>query len=99
MTVSRLSLHPLPSLIITPLNLPLGTHARPWRLNEVHFLKTRNGAHKGFCAQEPHSALLGHIPYFSLIPLSLEESRCWARKGIIVLDRDVNQKLGKGTRF
>ena len=42
---SSLSLHPLPSLISNCLNLPLGTQGRPWRLNEAHFLKTRNRGH------------------------------------------------------
>ena len=47
--VSRLflpCLSPIPSLISNCLNLPLGTQGRPWRLNEAHFLKTRNGGHR-----------------------------------------------------
>lgn len=45
LTVPLLSLHPLHSLIRNCLNLPLGTQGRPWRLNDVHFLKARNGGH------------------------------------------------------
>ena len=45
-TVPPLSLHPLPSLISSCLNLPLGTQGRPQRLNETHFLKARNGGQR-----------------------------------------------------
>ena len=38
-----LSLHLLPSLISTCLNLPVGTQGRSQRLDEAPFLKTRNG--------------------------------------------------------
>ena len=41
--VSPSSLHPLPSLISNCLNLSLWTQGRPWRLNEGHLLKPRNG--------------------------------------------------------
>ena len=37
-----------PFLIGAPGNLPLGTQGRPWRLNEAHFLETRNGGQKDF---------------------------------------------------
>ena len=47
------------------------------------------------CAQEPHRAPAQLYPPFSLILLGLEESRFGAREGII-LDRDVNHKIGKG---
>ena len=40
------SLHPLPSLISNCLNLPLGTQGRPWKLNEAHFLKARDGGQR-----------------------------------------------------
>ena len=46
LTAPPLSLLPLPSLISNHLNLPLGTQGRSWRLNEAHFLKTRNGGHR-----------------------------------------------------
>ena len=53
-TVPPLSLHPLPSLLSNCLNLPLGTQGRPWRLSEVHFLRTRNGGHrKAFVPRSP----------------------------------------------
>ena len=53
LTVLPLSLHPLPSLS-NCLNLPLGTQGRPWRRNEAHFLKTRNGGHrKAFVSRSP----------------------------------------------
>ena len=54
------SLPPLPSLISTCLNLPLGAQGKSWRLKEVHFLKRSNGGHRGLCAQEPYRALLGY---------------------------------------
>ena len=44
--VLPLSFHHLLSLISNYLNLPLGTQGRPWRLNEAHFLKTKNGGHR-----------------------------------------------------
>ena len=78
LTVPPLSLHPLPSLISNCLNLSLGTQGRLWRLNEAHFLKTRNGEHrKSFCAQEPRKALLSyHISVsdqtFSFNPIAPE---------------------------
>ena len=34
LTASPLSLHPLPSIVSTCLNLPTGTLGRSWRLNE-----------------------------------------------------------------
>ena len=40
------SLHPLPSLISNPLNLPLGSQGRSWRLNEAHLLRTKNEGHR-----------------------------------------------------
>ena len=43
LTAPPLSLHPLPSLVSSYLNLPFGTQGRE---------------HKCFCAQEPHSVLL-----------------------------------------
>ena len=89
----------LPSLISNSLNLPFGTQGRSERLKEAYFLKIRNGGHKGFCTQEPHRVLLGFIPPFSLILPNLEENRCWTRKGILILDRDVNHKLGRGIYF
>ena len=46
LTVPPSSLRPLPSLISDCLNLPLGTWGRSWRLNEAHFLRTRNGGHR-----------------------------------------------------
>ena len=55
-----LSLHRLPSLTSNCLNLLLRTEGRLWKLNEAHFLKTRNGGHRRLCAQEPHRALLGY---------------------------------------
>ena len=46
LTAPPWSLHPLPSLISNCLNLPLGTQGRPWRLNEAHFRRIRNGRHR-----------------------------------------------------
>ena len=60
--------------------------------------KKKRGTQKDFCALEPHWVLLGFNPPFSLILLNLE-NRCWTRKGAIVLDRDVNHKLSRGTWF
>ena len=58
--IPPLSLHPLPSLINSCLNLPIGTQGRSWRLNEAYFLYSKNwGTQKSFCAQEPKRALLG----------------------------------------
>ena len=45
---SLLSLHPLPSLISSCLNLLFATHGRSWRLNVAYFLQIRNGGHR-FC--------------------------------------------------
>ena len=42
------SLHPLPSLISSCLNLLFATHGRSWRLNVAYFLQIRNGGHR-FC--------------------------------------------------
>ena len=39
-------LPPLPSLISTCRNLPLGAQGKPWRLKEAHVLKTRSGGHR-----------------------------------------------------
>ena len=41
------------------------------------------------CLGSPQ-VLLGFNPLFSLILLNLEENRCWTRKEIIILDRDVS---------
>ena len=50
-----------PFLISNCLNLSLGTQGRSWRLNEACFLRTKKwGTQKGFCAQEPHRALLSY---------------------------------------
>ena len=62
------------------------------------------GTQKGFCAQEPHRVLLSYKPPFSLVLLSLEENRCWTRKGILfwieVLIINLAEELGfRGTRF
>ena len=46
LTVLALSLHPLPSLVSTCLNLSLRTLGRSWKLNGAHFLRTRNGGHR-----------------------------------------------------
>ena len=52
--VPPMSLHPLSSLISDCLNLFLGTQGRSWRLNETHFLRTRNGGHrKTFVPRSP----------------------------------------------
>ena len=51
---------------------------------------------KGFCAQEFHRVLLDLSTPFSLILLNPEENRCWTRRGIIILDRDVNHKCFPG---
>ena len=54
LTVPPWSLHPLPSLISSCLNLPLETQGRSWRLKEAHFLKIRNGEHrKAFVLRSP----------------------------------------------
>ena len=54
LTVPPGRLRPLPSPIINCLNLSLGTQGRPGRLNEAHFLKTRNGGHgKAFVPRTP----------------------------------------------
>ena len=44
-----LPLRPVPSQISTCLNLPLGTQGRSRRLNEAHFLRTRNGGPRKAC--------------------------------------------------
>ena len=65
LTVSPLSLHLLPSLISNCLNLSLGTQRRPWRLNEAHFLKTRNGGRRqGFVPRSPMG--LCSVTYLSI---------------------------------
>jgi len=43
LTAPPWSLPPLPSLISTCLNLPLGTQGSPRRLKEAHVLRTSNG--------------------------------------------------------
>ena len=81
LTVPPLSLDLLPSLISSCLNLSLRTQGRPWRLNEVHFLKTRNGGHrKAFCALEPHRALLTYQNALALVNDSTQ-------KFTVILDR------------
>ena len=71
--VPPLSLHPLPSLINSCLNLPIGTQGRSWRLNEASFLSSRNGEHrKAFCAQEPHRVLLS----IRLTCVKAQKKRC-----------------------
>lgn len=63
---SSLFFESLPSLISNCLNLPLGAQGRLWRLNEAHFLKTRNGGHrKGFVPMSPPRTLL----IYSIHPL------------------------------
>ena len=52
LTAPPLFLHPLPSLISSCLNLPFGTQVRSRRLNEAHFLQTRNGGHRKICTRE-----------------------------------------------
>ena len=62
------SLHPSSSTISSNcLYLPLGTQGRLWKLNEAHFLKTRNGGQrKAFVPKSPTG------PYSTkLFPLKL----------------------------
>ena len=42
----------LPSLISNCLNLPFGTQGRTRRLNEIHFIQTREGGHRRICTLE-----------------------------------------------
>ena len=52
-----------PSHISNCLNLPVGTQGRSWRLNEAHFLKTRDGGHrKAFVPRSPTGPCLVIIP-------------------------------------
>ena len=54
LSLPPLSLPPLPSLLSNCRNLPIATQGRSWRLNEAHFLKTRNGGHgKAFVPRSP----------------------------------------------
>ena len=50
------------------------------------------------CPIGPHRVPLSFKAPFSLIFINLEGNRCGTRKGI-VLDGEVNQKLGRGSRF
>ena len=60
--MSLLSLHPLPSLISNCLSLSVVIQGRSWRLNEAHFLKTRNGGHrKSFVPRTPTGPCLGTL--------------------------------------
>ena len=82
------------------LNLSLGTQRRSWRLNEAYFLRRRNRGHrKAFVSGSPTGPCSVTFPPLSLLHFYLEENRCWARKTMIILDRDVNHKRGKGARF
>ena len=74
LTVSLLSLHLLPSLISNCLNLPLGTQGRPWRLNEAHFLRIRNGGHrKAFASRNPAGpCLVSLLAGLGILPLLLK---------------------------
>ena len=48
LTPPPLFLHPLPSLISSCLNLPLGTQGRSRRLNEAYCLRIRNREHRKY---------------------------------------------------
>ena len=54
LTVPPWSLQPLPYLFSNYLNKFLGAQGSSWRVNEVHFLKARNGGHrKAFVPRSP----------------------------------------------
>ena len=61
LTVSPLSLSPLPFQISSSLNLSLGRQGRQWRLNEPHFSQNKTwGKQKGFGIPKPHKTLLDY---------------------------------------
>ena len=55
---------------------------------------------RGSLLGRPHRVLLGYDPPFSLIFLNLEGEWVQNKKGNMVLDREINHKLGfRGTWF
>ena len=68
------------------------------RLKAASFLKPRMGDTKA-CAQEPPGPCLVLYPHPPHTLLNLEENRCWPRNGILILETDINHKLGRRTQF
>ena len=86
LTVSPLSLHPLPSLISNCLNLPFGTQGRSWRLKSVPYKQeTGNMGRLRYSGDPQGPARLHFYPPLasslaslqSLDPLTYERKQIW----------------------
>ena len=87
------------SLISNYLSLLLGIRGRPRRLKPFSMNK-KQGPWQGFCTWEvlAGSCSFFQSPLFFDNPQSWEEQE-WDKKGNKFLDRKINHKLSRGTRF